>query len=41
MLAAQFNAMNTLRLLNTIIPITRFNKGEAGHSDFMGYKYFD
>lgn len=30
MLAAQFNAINTLRLLNAIIPITRFNKGEAG-----------
>lgn len=41
MLAAQFNAMNTLWLLNPIIPITRFNKGEAGHYDFMQYKYFD
>ncbi len=30
MLTAQFNAINTLRLLNAIIPITRFNKGEAG-----------
>lgn len=41
MLAAQFNALNTLRFLNTIIPITRFNKGEAAHYDFMQYKYFD
>lgn len=41
MLAAQFNAMNTLGLLNPIISITRFNKGEAAHYDFMGYKYFD
>lgn len=41
MLAAQFNAINTLRLLNAIIPITRFNKGESAHYDFMGYKYFD
>lgn len=41
MLAAQFNAINTLRLLNPIIPITRFNKGEAAHYDFMQYKYFD
>ena len=30
MLAAQFNALNTLKLLNSIISITRFNKGEAG-----------
>lgn len=30
MLAAQFNAINTLKLINAIIPITRFNKGEAG-----------
>lgn len=30
MLAAQFNALNTLKLANAIIPITRFNKGEAG-----------
>lgn len=30
MLAAQFNALNTLKLINAIIPITRFNKGEAG-----------
>lgn len=30
MLAAQFNAINTLQLLNAIVPITRFNKGEAG-----------
>ncbi len=28
--AVQFNALNTLQLLNAIIPITRFNKGEAG-----------
>lgn len=41
MLAAQFNALNTLRFLNTIIPITRFNKGESAHYDFMQYKYFD
>lgn len=30
MLAAQFNAINTLKLINAIISITRFNKGEAG-----------
>ena len=30
MLAAQFNAINTLQLSNAIIPITRFNKGETG-----------
>ncbi len=30
MLAAQYNAINTLKLVNAIIPITRFNKGEAG-----------
>ncbi|MCQ2249241.1 MAG: type II toxin-antitoxin system Phd/YefM family antitoxin [Treponema sp.] len=30
MLAAQFNALNTLKLIDAIIPITRFNKGEAG-----------
>ena len=30
MLAAQFNALSTLKLLNSIISITRFNKGEAG-----------
>lgn len=30
MLAAQFNAINTLKLINAIVPITRFNKGEAG-----------
>lgn len=30
MIAAQFNALNTLKLIDAIIPITRFNKGEAG-----------
>ncbi len=30
MVTAQFNAINTLKLINAIIPITRFNKGEAG-----------
>lgn len=30
MFVAQFNAINTLKLINAIIPITRFNKGEAG-----------
>lgn len=30
MLAAQFNAINTLKLINAIVPITRFNKGETG-----------
>ena len=41
MLAAQFNAINTLWLLNAIIPITRFNKGESAHYDFMQYKHFN
>ena len=26
MVTAQFNAINTLKLINAIIPITRFNK---------------
>ena len=30
MLSAQINAMNMLNLTNAIVPITRFNKGEAG-----------
>lgn len=30
MLGAQINAMNMLNLTNAIVPITRFNKGEAG-----------
>lgn len=30
MFAAQLNAINTLKLITAIIPITRFNKGEAG-----------
>lgn len=30
MLGAQINAINTLKLANAIVPITRFNKGEAG-----------
>lgn len=30
MLGAQINAMNVLNLTNAIVPITRFNKGEAG-----------
>lgn len=27
---AQINALNTLKFISAIIPITRFNKGEAG-----------
>lgn len=30
MVAAQINAVNTMNIVNAIIPITRFNKGEAG-----------
>lgn len=30
MQAVQTNAINTLKLISSIIPITRFNKGEAG-----------
>lgn len=30
MLAAQYNAQNILQFCKAIIPITRFNKGEAG-----------
>ena len=30
MLSAQINAMNMLNFTNAIVPITRFNKGEAG-----------
>lgn len=30
MLDAHFRAVSTLKLLDAIIPITRFNKGEAG-----------
>lgn len=30
MFAAQLNSLNTLKLANAIIPITRFNKGGAG-----------
>lgn len=30
MQAVQVNAINMLKLINVIIPITRFNKGEAG-----------
>lgn len=30
MLAAQSNATNALKIINAMVPITRFNKGEAG-----------
>ncbi len=30
MLAVQSNATNALKIINAIVPITRFNKGEAG-----------
>lgn len=30
MLAAQSNATNALKMINAMVPITRFNKGEAG-----------
>lgn len=30
MLAVQSNATNALKMINAMVPITRFNKGEAG-----------
>lgn len=30
MLAVQSNAANALKMINAMVPITRFNKGEAG-----------